>query len=123
MAMLEDGDVTVSLHSDNALIIQRMNVEAAMALASARQAGFDYPYETAIQWITSRPAELMGIDDRTGTLEAGKMADIVVWSGDPFSVYSNAELVFIDGKLVHDSSAGDDAEPSDFLVGQKAVGE
>ncbi|WP_084399163.1 amidohydrolase [Henriciella aquimarina] len=125
VAMLEDAGVTVSLHSDNALLIQRMNIEAAMALASAKRAGYDDTYETAIKWVTARPAKLMGIDDRTGTLEPGKMADIVIWSGDPFSVYSHAEEVFIDGDLAY--SRADDEAPvesdSDFLTGQSISGE
>jgi imidazolonepropionase-like amidohydrolase len=123
VAMLEQDGVTVSLHSDNALLIQRMNIEAAMALASARKIGLDYTYETAIKWITSRPAELMGIDDRTGTLEPGKLADVVVWSGDPFSVYSHADLVFIEGTLIHERDRDNVPVESDFLTGQTVSGE
>lgn len=122
-AMLEEDGVTVSLHSDNALLIQRLNIEAAMALASAKEAGLDYDYETAIKWITSRPAELMGIDDRTGTLEPGKLADVVVWSGDPFSVYSHADLVYIEGEPVYEREKDERSVESDFLTGQTGAGE
>ena len=123
VAMLEEDGVTVSLHSDNALLVQRMNLEAAMALSSARKVGLGYSHETAIQWVTSRPADLMGIADQTGTLETGKMADIVIWSGDPFSVYTHADLVFIDGELVHDRIHLETTPESDFLTGQTVSGE
>ena len=55
-----------------------------------------------MRWITLNPARAIGIDQWTGSLEPGKMADVVIWSGDPFSVYSKAERVFIDGALVFD---------------------
>ncbi|KCZ57340.1 hypothetical protein HY29_01035 [Hyphomonas beringensis] len=114
---LEDAGVKMALHSDNSILIQHMNTEAALALASARRAGYDFGYETAIKWITADPAELMGIADQTGTLEPGKMADIVLWSGDPFDVYSVADKVFIDGVSVVDDAETDE-ESSDFLAGQ-----
>ena len=50
----------------------------------------------------ANPAKALGIDDQTGTLEAGKMADVVIWNGTPFSVYALAEQVFVDGALVYD---------------------
>ena len=55
-----------------------------------------------MRWITSNPAIAAGIFDQTGSIEVGKDADLVIWSGDPFSVYSIAEKVFIDGALAYD---------------------
>ena len=58
-----------------------------------------------------------GIDDQTGSLEAGKMADVVVWSGNPFSVYSRAEKVYIDGALVYDRNDPARQPRTDFELG------
>lgn len=116
-AVLEDVGVKTALHSDNSILIQRLNVEAALALASSRRAGYDFGYETAIRWITANAADLMGISEVTGTLEVGKMADIVLWSDDPFSVYALTDKVFIDGDLVFDR-AEEVKTASDFLTGQ-----
>ena len=60
----------------------------------------------------------LGIDDETGTLEVGKRADIVVWTESPFSVYSEARLVFIDGALRHDLDQPQDPW-ADFEVRQQ----
>jgi imidazolonepropionase-like amidohydrolase len=54
--------------------------------------------EEALKCVTINPAEMLKIDDRVGSLEPGKDADIVIWSGDPFDFYSKVEQVFIDGK-------------------------
>ena len=64
----------------------------------------------------------MGLDDRIGSLEIGKNADVVVWSGDPFSVYTKADLVFIDGALVYDRHDPKKQPLSDFELGQPASG-
>ena len=69
-----------------------------------------------MKWITSNPAKAAGIYDVTGSLKVGKNADIVLWSGNPFSVYTLAEQVFIDGALAYDRDSG--YEPaSDFDIG------
>src|SRR3546814_16353793 len=57
-----------------------------------------FPYTTLFR----SPAKAMGIADVTGTLEPGKMADVVLWNGNPFSVYAHAEKVYIDGARVYD---------------------
>ena len=60
---------------------------------------------------------MMGILDKTGTLEAGKMADVVLWSADPLSVYAVTEKVFIDGALIYDRNDKRFQPKSDFLLG------
>jgi cytosine/adenosine deaminase-related metal-dependent hydrolase len=60
--------------------------------------------ERAIRWLTANAAQSLGIEKQTGTLEAGKMGDVVVWSGNPFSSYALAEKVYIDGHQVYDRS-------------------
>ncbi len=92
------------VHSDSASGIQRLNQEAAKALAAGRRAGFDISEGRAMTWITKNPAKSLGILDQTGTLEQGKDADLVIWSGNPFSVYTKAEQVYIDGALTFDKA-------------------
>jgi len=109
------------VHSDSEEGIQRLNQEAAKALARGRAAGLDIPPERAIRWLTQNPARALGIDGRTGTLEPGKMADVVVWNRDPFSVYALADLVYIDGVLQYDRAHPPAAPRSDFMLGQPAA--
>ena len=105
------------VHSDSEDGIQRLNQEAAKAMAAARRAGVEVPRERAIRWITANPARALGVLDETGTLEPGKAADVVVWSGDPFSVYALAEQVFVDGALLYDRSDPARQPENDFTLG------
>jgi len=106
------------VHSDDAEGIQRLNQEAAKAMASGNRVGMDIAPEHAIAWITSNAARSLGVDKYTGSLEAGKMADVVLWNGNPFSVYAKAEHVYIDGALVYDRENPDLQPESDFELGQ-----
>ncbi|WP_119719175.1 amidohydrolase [Cognatilysobacter tabacisoli] len=106
------------VHSDSEEGIQRLNQEAAKVMAHARLAGMEIAPERAIRWVTSNAAKSLGVLDRTGTLEAGKMADVVVWSGNPFSVYAKAEQVYVDGARVFDRADRSRQPTSDFLLGQ-----
>ncbi|TBR11376.1 MAG: amidohydrolase [Lysobacter sp.] len=106
------------VHSDSEEGIQRLNQEAAKVMAHAKLAGIDIPPERAIRWLTSNAAKSLGVLERTGTLEAGKMADVVVWNGTPFSVYAKAEQVYIDGARVFDRADAARQPVSDFMLGQ-----
>ena len=106
------------VHSDSAQGIQRLNQEAAKAMARGVSMGFAIPPERAIRWLTSNPARALGLGDRIGSLEVGKMADAVIWSRDPFSVYALADQVFIDGVLLFDRQHPAAQPRSDFKVGQ-----
>lgn len=106
------------VHSDSDIGIQRLNQEAAKAMADGNRMGLGVSREEAIAWITANPARAMGIYEQTGSLEDGKMADIVVWSGDPFSVYARAEKVFIDGALLYDRADPARSPRVDFELGQ-----
>ena len=109
------------VHSDSSEGIQRLNQEAAKAMARGVRAGLDIPRERAMRWLTLNPAKALGIDQVTGSLEPGKMGDVVIWNGDPFSVYALAEQVFIDGVLSFDRSQPPARAPSDFLLGQSSA--
>jgi imidazolonepropionase-like amidohydrolase len=106
------------IHSDDENIIQRLNQEAAAALSAGNAAGLNISKAEAIQWITLNAAKGMGIDRQTGSLEPGKMADVVIWSADPFSVYARADQVYIDGALTYDRRDPRYQPKSDFELGQ-----
>ena len=110
------------VHSDSAEGIQRLNQEAAKAMARGQRAGLDIPPERAIRWITSNPARSLGVAEQVGTLEPGKLADVVIWNRDPFSVYALADRVYVEGALVYDRAALAAEPASDFLLGQPAAG-
>jgi imidazolonepropionase-like amidohydrolase len=110
------------VHSDSEEGIQRLNQEAAKAMTRGRRAGLDIPPERAIRWITSNAARSLGILELTGTLEPGKMADVVIWNGNPFSVYALADQVFVDGALVYDRADPALQPVSDFELGQQLEG-
>jgi imidazolonepropionase-like amidohydrolase len=109
------------VHSDSDEGIQRLNQEAAKAMAYGARAGLNVPPERAIRWLTANPAKSLGLLDRVGTLEPGKMADVVVWNHTPFSVYAFADLVYIDGALRYDRAHPALTPKSDFLLGQPAA--
>jgi imidazolonepropionase-like amidohydrolase len=116
--MTEAGGRAV-IHSDSAIGIQRLNQEAAKAMWRARASGISVTDEHALRWITLNAAWVMGVDAQTGSLQPGKMADLVVWNGNPFSVYARAERTYVDGMLTFDSRTGP-STASDFEVGRLA---
>jgi imidazolonepropionase-like amidohydrolase len=109
------------VHSDSEEGIQRLNQEAAKAMAHGNAMGLKITPEHAIQWITQNPAKALKIDDKVGTIEVGKMADVVVWSTDPFSTYSITERIYIDGALQFDRAHPAATPRSDFMLGQSAA--
>jgi imidazolonepropionase-like amidohydrolase len=105
------------VHSDSSEGIQRLNQEAAKAMAHARRVGIEIAPERAIRWLTANPARALGIDAQTGTLEPGKLGDVVVWNRSPFSVYAQAEKVYVDGALLYDRGDRSRQPASDFVLG------
>ena len=102
IALVHEAGGCAIVHSDSADGIQRLNQEAAKAIRAGADAGIKIDRADAVKWISLNPAKALGIDKLTGSLEPGKNADVVIWSGDPFSVYAHAERVFIDGAQVFD---------------------
>ena len=121
IALVDRAGACAIVHSDSPTGIQRLNQEAAKVMGAAARVDMDIPPESAIRWITSNAAKSLGIEEMTGTLEAGKMADVVVWDGNPFSVYTRAERVYIDGALAFER--GNDAvnPTTDFSLGTAAA--
>ena len=107
------------VHSDSGKTIQRLNQEAGKILYGANDNGFDLKEADAIKWITYNAAKSLGIEDKTGSLEQGKNADVVVWNSNPFSVYAHAEQVFVDGAKVYDRFDEKYQAKSDFMLGQE----
>ncbi|MBA6327101.1 amidohydrolase [Colwellia sp. MB02u-6] len=107
------------VHSDSANTIQRLNQEAGKVMYRANENGFDIAPELAITWITANAAQSLGLADKTGSLEMGKNADVVIWNQNPFSVYAQAEQVFVDGAKVYDRFDEKYQAKSDFMLGQR----
>ncbi|MEC4592607.1 amidohydrolase [Nitrospirillum amazonense] len=117
-ALLQKAGVCTVIHSDDDILTQHLVQEATIALAAGRRMGIQIDEAEAIKWVTANPAKSIGVLDKTGTLEAGKMGDVVLWSADPFSVYATADQVFIDGALVYDRHDPAAQPKSDFELGQ-----
>jgi len=120
-AILDQAGACTVMHSDSQIGIQRLTQETAKVMGAAARVGIDIAPERAIRWNTHNAAKSLGILDQTGTLEAGKMADVVIWDGSPFSVYTKAERVYIDGALAYE--LGNDAvnPVTDFTLGTSAA--
>ena len=112
-----NGTGCAIVHSDDEVGIQHLNQEAAKAMSAGNRAGFEISKAHAMRWITSNPAKAAGILEQTGSIEVGKDADVVLWTGDPFSVYSRAEQVFIDGAVVFDVNDPKKQPVTDFDLG------
>jgi imidazolonepropionase-like amidohydrolase len=119
-AILDRADTCTVMHSDSEMGIQRLHQESAKVMGAAARVGIDIPPERAIRWISANAAKALGIADVVGTLEAGKMADVTVWDGNPFSVYTKAQRVYIDGALVYDRNDESVNPVTDFTLGTSA---
>jgi imidazolonepropionase-like amidohydrolase len=106
------------IHSDSVEEARHLNQEAAKALAAGRAVGLDFSEDEVLRWITANPAWGLGVADRAGTLEPGKMADVVIWQQHPFSVYALVDRVYIDGELTFDRRDPCTPPRSDFELGQ-----
>jgi imidazolonepropionase-like amidohydrolase len=121
MAMLDHAGVRTIMHSDDASGEQRLNQEAAKAMAEGNRIGLPVTEDEAVKWMTINPAWALGLQDRIGSIEVGKNADVVLWSGDPFSVYSRAEKVWIDGAMMFDRLDPAHQWRTDFELGYVPV--
>jgi imidazolonepropionase-like amidohydrolase len=92
--------VNVSINSDSDERIRRLYQEAARALHYMNPG--EITEDEALRWITINPAMQLGIDNRVGSLEAGKDADIAIFSAHPFSSYTTVEMTLIDGQIYFD---------------------
>ncbi|WP_421757443.1 amidohydrolase [Croceibacterium ferulae] len=123
LPLLEAQGACATIHSDDPDGIQRLNQEVGKALGDGRRIGIDISDEHAWTWLSFNPATALGIAEQTGSLRPGKMADIVLWSGNPFSTYTQTEKVWVDGALLYDSSDPTRRPVSDFELGQVGEGD
>ncbi|MGI9241323.1 MAG: amidohydrolase family protein, partial [Verrucomicrobiales bacterium] len=96
-ALMREVGVLTSFNSDDAELATRMNLEAAKAVKYG-----GVPEAEALKFVTLNPAKQLGIDDRVGSLEPGKDADLVIWSQHPMSGRAIAQQTWIDGFLYYD---------------------
>ena len=97
-AIMHNAGVTVAYNSDSAEMSRRLNQEAAKAI---KYGGVSE--EEAWKFVTLNPAILLGIDDKVGSVKVGKIADLVLWSGHPMSIYSQAEKTMIEGAFYYEA--------------------
>ncbi len=102
----------VAMHSDIPVLGSLLNMEVAKAIAGGKRAGIDIAPERAFRWITENAARVLGIDGRRGTVQKGKAADLVLWTDNPLSIYSEPLRVYINGRVVFERELGKVA--SDF---------
>ncbi len=91
--------VRVALKSDSNDNVRRLNQEAGKMVHYGGATE-----DEAIAMVTINPAWIIGVEDKTGSIDVGKDADLVIWNMDPLSTYARAEKVYIDGDLFFDSS-------------------
>ena len=123
LAMTHANGACAMIHSDDDNGIQRLNQEIAKALGDGRRAGLDISEAEAWAWVSSNPAQALGISDQTGSLQPGLRADVVLWSGNPYSTYTRADQVWIDGAMSYDRSNPATQPVRDFMLGQPGEGE
>jgi len=95
--VLEKAGLDVALMTDHPVIpLQHLSMCAGLAVKSGMT------YESALKSITITPAKILGLDDQVGSLAVGKDADVVVWSGDPLTLESEALVTIVNGKVVYE---------------------
>ena len=96
-AIMHNAGLTVAINSDDGEMSRRLNQEAAKSVKYG-----DISEEEAWKFVTLNPAKLLHIDDRVGSIATGKDGDVVLWSGNPLSIYSKAEKTVIEGTVYFD---------------------
>jgi imidazolonepropionase-like amidohydrolase len=123
-ALMTDRGVVVSINSDDAEEARHLNQEAAKSMKYGGLSAND-----ALKLITLNPAIQLGIDNRVGSIEVGKDADLAIFNHDPLSVYAVAQKTLIDGKVYFDrqrdidSRPGLEKEKQDLLAKEKSAAE
>ncbi len=115
-ALMHQAGVVVSFNSDDRELARHLNHEAAKAVKYG-----GVPAEEALKFVTLNPARQLRIDQYVGSLEVGKQADLVVWSGPPLTIFSRCEQTWIDGRRYFDVKADKALRQRDARVREKLV--
>ncbi|RLJ77668.1 amidohydrolase family protein [Pedobacter alluvionis] len=90
--IMHNVGVTTAFNSDDAEMARHLNQEAGKSVLYG-----NVPEEDALKFVTLNPARMLHIDDKVGSLKAGKDADVVIWTANPLSIYARVEKTFVDG--------------------------
>ena len=96
-AIMVRHGVNTSVNSDSDERARRLNIEAAKAMRYG-----DLTETEALKLITMNPAWQLGVQDRVGSIDVGKDADLAIWNAHPFSVYARVDTTFVDGEIFFD---------------------
>lgn len=112
-AILNKMGVITAFNSDDAEMARRLNQEAAKAVKYG-----NVSEEEALKFVTLNPAKLLHVDDRVGSIKAGKEADIVLWSDNPLSIYARVIQTYVDGICYFDEQV--DKNNREFIAKERA---
>ena len=112
VALLHEAGVVATMHSDSSRVIQRLAQEGALAYHRGAQAGVKGEPHDAVKFVTINPARVLGIADKVGSIEVGKLGDLVLWDREPLSVYARPSKVFVAGRLLFER--GKTSRSTDF---------
>ncbi|MDX2171609.1 MAG: amidohydrolase family protein [Bacteroidota bacterium] len=112
-AVLTKVGVNTSINSDDAEMARRLNQEAAKSVKYGSLTEVE-----ALKMVTLNPAIMLHIDDKVGSIKVGKVADVVLWTDNPLSVYAKADKTIIDGQIYFDRD--EDAKLQEYIKTEKA---
>jgi imidazolonepropionase-like amidohydrolase len=115
-AVMQEHGIVVSLNSDDDELIRRLNTEAAKAMKYGGMSETD-----ALAMVTINPARQLGIDNRVGSIEPGKDADLAIYDRNPLSDFAKVEKVLIDGQVYFDRASDVNGRPAKALEKQKLI--
>jgi adenine deaminase len=105
--------INTAINSDDAEMARRLNQEAAKTVKYGGTSE-----EDAWKMVTLNPAKMLHLDNRMGSVKAGKDADIVIWSDNPLSIYAVVEKTYVDGICFYDKEK--DAQKREYIKRERA---
>lgn len=115
-ALMYHEGVTVAINSDDAEMARRLNQEAAKTVEYG-----GVPEEEAWKMVTLNPAKLLHVDDRMGSVKAGKDADLVLWNASPLSVYARPDFTMIEGAIYFDRKKDAEKQKSMLVERERLI--
>ncbi|MGZ3898937.1 MAG: amidohydrolase family protein, partial [Bacteroidia bacterium] len=112
-ALMTKVGVNTAINSDDAEMARRLNQEAAKSVKYGALTETE-----ALKMVTLNPAKMLHIDDKVGSIKVGKVADLVLWTDNPLSVYAKADKTIIDGQIYFDRE--EDAKLREYIKTERA---